>query len=211
MQFLQSLLNSQPPVLFMVAGILFLAIAVVGSVRTYFDPGIYGRVASGVLGVALVILGLYLNGRRQPSSNPPVVATPSTQQSQAATSQTAPFHEPTHPHHAPDGAQLNNVVPQLTSTVCKFNSGFGPVAGKTYDYAPLAALPVGSPCQDGLGSIGIIIARPSGPVPSGMSTMCKFTNGPAAGTTRDFAPLTGLAIGAPCQDGMGDIGIIIPR
>lgn len=195
----------------MVAGILFLAIAVVGSVKTYFDPGMYGRVASGVLGVALVILGLYLNGRQQPSPNPPVVVTPSKQQTQADMSQTAPVHEPTHAHHAPDGATHNIVMPQPTSTVCKFNSGFGPAAGKTYDYAPLAALPVGSPCQDGLGSIGIIIERPSGPVPSGMSTMCKFTNGPAAGTTRDFAPLAGLAIGAPCQDGMGDTGIIIPH
>src|ERR1700722_16006780 len=39
--------------------------------------------------------------------------------------------------------KANNSV----GTICKFETG--PMAGKTHDYAPLAPLPVGSPCQDG--------------------------------------------------------------
>ncbi|HUK47383.1 MAG TPA: hypothetical protein VLW06_07325 [Terriglobales bacterium] len=45
------------------------------------------------------------------------------------------------------------------STICKFQSG--PKAGTTYDYASSAAVPVGTPCTDGQGSIGVIISRSS--------------------------------------------------
>jgi len=98
---------------------------------------------------------------------------------------------------------------QQTSTVCKFSNG--PLAGKTYDYAPFPGGPVGSSCQDGLGSSGTIIAKPTTSVPSGVSTVCRFNNGPAAGTTHDYAPLAPLPLGAPCQDGAGSSGVIIPK
>jgi acetate kinase len=45
-----------------------------------------------------------------------------------------------------------------TSTICSFNSG--PAAGTTHDYAPLAGLPIGTACQDDVGSTGHIIAKP---------------------------------------------------
>jgi hypothetical protein len=44
----------------------------------------------------------------------------------------------------------------LKSTLCSFTSG--PRAGQVQDYAPMAAIPVGSNCQDGQGSFGKVIA-----------------------------------------------------
>jgi predicted hydrocarbon binding protein len=94
---------------------------------------------------------------------------------------------------------------QQTSTVCQFNSG--PAAGTTHDYAPLQGLPIGSSCQDGAGSTGVIIAKN----PSSTSTVCQFNSGPAAGTIHDYAPLAGLPIGSSCQDGAGSTGVIIAK
>jgi len=41
------------------------------------------------------------------------------------------------------------------STRCHFTNG--PLAGTTQDFAPLAPLPVGTPCNNGLGSYGVIV------------------------------------------------------
>jgi hypothetical protein len=49
------------------------------------------------------------------------------------------------------------------STLCSFTSG--PRAGQTQDYAPMAPLPVGTPCQDGTGSTGIVVTATSGGPP----------------------------------------------
>lgn len=48
---------------------------------------------------------------------------------------------------------------QSTSTLCRFEQG--PRAGQTQDYAPMAPLPVGTPCQDGAGSMGKVVAAPA--------------------------------------------------
>jgi hypothetical protein len=56
-----------------------------------------------------------------------------------------------------------------TSTVCSFNNG--PAAGATHDYAPMAGLPIGSPCQDGRGSTGVIIAKVGPPGSTAQSTL----------------------------------------
>ncbi len=128
-----------------------------------------------------------------------------------------------------------------TSTLCKFNAG--PLTGTTRDYAPLDPLPVGTECNDGAGSTGVIIARAatppppantpsySGPGPAStnpatisaalpsyagtgapqLSTVCKFTSGPAAGNLHDYAPLQPIPVGSACNDGKGSTGIIIPR
>ncbi len=45
----------------------------------------------------------------------------------------------------------------VESTLCRFTSG--PREGDTQDYAPMAPIPVGSPCQDGRGSGGTVVAR----------------------------------------------------
>lgn len=45
---------------------------------------------------------------------------------------------------------------QQVSTLCRFSTG--PLSGQTRNYAPLAPLPVGAPCQDGPASTGHIIS-----------------------------------------------------
>jgi hypothetical protein len=54
------LFHAQPDALFMVVGLAFLAVSIIGSVKAYFDPGKYGRLAAGVLGLGLVLFGFHL-------------------------------------------------------------------------------------------------------------------------------------------------------
>jgi hypothetical protein len=56
---------------------------------------------------------------------------------------------------------------QERSFLCQFTSG--PRAGQVHDYAghPAGALPVGSPCQDGAGSNGVIVPSGAGGTPGG--------------------------------------------
>ncbi|MCP3962321.1 MAG: hypothetical protein GY719_31140 [bacterium] len=72
--------------------------------------------------------------------------------------------------------------PAATSTLCRFDQG--PRAGQVQDYAPRAPLSVGTPCQDGVGSSGQVIAPPEEGRPSG-----------AASENRE--PLEDLARGLP--------------
>jgi hypothetical protein len=43
-----------------------------------------------------------------------------------------------------------------------------------------------------------------------LSTLCKFTAGPRAGQIHDYAPMQGIPVGSPCQDGAGSTGTVIP-
>ena len=98
---------------------------------------------------------------------------------------------------------------QTKSTICKFTSG--PRAGTTHDYAPKPPIPVGSPCTDAAGSDGVVIAKSSpGPGP-GKSTICKFTSGPRAGTTHDYAPKPPIPVGSSCTDAAGSDGVVIAK
>jgi len=104
---------------------------------------------------------------------------------------------------------------QETSTLCRFTSG--PRAGQTQDYAPQAAIPVGSSCWDGISSSGTVVSRgassggtpapPSGG-PGGMSSVCHFTQGPRAGQSQDYAPQAPLPVGTPCTDGVSSTGTV---
>ena len=103
-----------------------------------------------------------------------------------------------------------------TSTLCKFTTG--PRAGQVHDYAPMAAIPVGSPCQDGVASTGFVIARGNsqasagGPMSGGTTLTCKFTSGPRAGQIQDFSKVPGARparIGSPCTDGRSSNGVAI--
>lgn len=121
---------------------------------------------------------------------------------------------------------LANPAAAQTSTVCRFTQG--PQAGNIHDYAPLPPLPIGAQCQDGAGSVGVIVASdgdtpqgggspyggggdPQGQSPSaptGVSTVCYFTSGARAGSSQDYAPRPPLPIGTPCQDGAGSSGTV---
>lgn len=52
------LFNSPPRTILLLAGLLFLLIAVVGTVQGKIDPGRYGREGAGVIGGILLAIGL---------------------------------------------------------------------------------------------------------------------------------------------------------
>lgn len=68
---------------FVVAGMIFLLIAVVGNIGGKIEPGTKGRVISGILGLALIITGLAMHLTQQapqipiPSEKAPEQSTPS--------------------------------------------------------------------------------------------------------------------------------------
>lgn len=79
----------------------------------------------------------------------------------------APEPEPVRPRGAgPEPAPMPRLQPNLVrpsrpaevqkSTLCAFNAG--PRAGERQDYAPMDPLPVGTPCHDGRGSTGLVVA-----------------------------------------------------
>ena len=102
-------------------------------------------------------------------------------------------------------------------TVCQFTTG--PKAGSALDSAPMQS-PVGMPCTDGTGSSGVIVANApkleavstqvgSNAVnPPQMGSVCKFTSGPKAGTTHDYAPMHS-PLNTACDDGAGSSGVIV--
>ncbi|HXQ39848.1 MAG TPA: hypothetical protein VN821_01180 [Candidatus Udaeobacter sp.] len=109
---------------------------------------------------------------------------------------------------------------QQQSFTCQFSSG--PRAGSTIDYAGVqGALPgqVGTPCQDGQGSSGLLVAPRAAAPPSdtavaemGWSATCRFTAGAKAGQIVNFDgdPNTRWGrIGRACDDGMGSTGDIV--
>ena len=91
------------------------------------------------------------------------------------------------------------------STICKFTKG--PKAGQFKDYAPMTPIAVGSSCQDGAKSSGIVIAQGKG-----LSTFCHFTKGPQKNNTLDYAPQPPIPVGNSCQDGKGSFGyVVVPQ
>ncbi len=107
--------------------------------------------------------------------------------------------------------------PTGMGNACKFTTGTR--AGQTQDYSQLGVLPLGSPCQDGQGSTGTVVAlegsgisgpSPGGP-PQGMGNACKFNSGPRAGQTQDYSQLQPLPLGSPCQDGQSPLstGVVV--
>jgi hypothetical protein len=104
--------------------------------------------------------------------------------------------------------KAETAVNRQMGTVCKFTAG--PRTGTTQDYAPMQA-PLNAPCQDGAGSSGTIVAAP--PVAQASDSpqtgsACKFTSGPKAGSTRDYAPMH-APLNTACDDGAGSSGVIV--
>ena len=122
----------------MIVGLLFIAIAVVGSIKTWIDPGKFGRLAAGVIGAILVIVGFRLYG-----------TTPAANSVSAPVPTAAAVVAPT----AVNGGSTGGAG--AVSTLCKFFQG--PKAGTTHDFAGKSQpLRVGTPCRDGQGSEGYV-------------------------------------------------------
>ena len=73
-EFLKAILTAPVASLFIIAGILFLFIAVVGNISGKIDAGVKGRIASGVLGLVFVLIGLTIHltqeKPRMPATSP---------------------------------------------------------------------------------------------------------------------------------------------
>jgi len=160
---IDDLLHAQPNGLMVLAGLLFLAIAIVGSVKTYFNPGKGGRIAAGGVGAVLLIAGLWMSNHNNtggPSAAAPPPETPGTttealSKSTAVAGQTTttacfvPHKWPMDVHKqmtvgdtctSPDGEGGKAV---LVNSVCTYNSG--PKAGTNEQFKHL--MWVGFNCQ----------------------------------------------------------------
>jgi hypothetical protein len=60
-EFVKTVFTAPVATLFIVAGILFLLIAVVGNISGKIEPGVKGRITSGVLGLTFVLIGLAMH------------------------------------------------------------------------------------------------------------------------------------------------------
>jgi hypothetical protein len=60
--------TAETPKLFIVFGLLFLGVAIVGSITGRIPPGPIGRILGGVLGPVLIVGGLVLDGGQMPLS-----------------------------------------------------------------------------------------------------------------------------------------------
>jgi hypothetical protein len=150
-QFMDDLIKAQPDSLFILAGLILIAIGVIGSIKTYIDPGRWGRIAALGIGTVLVIVGFVLYAK-QPAS---AATAPATTPASATTTTTAPA-APT--VATPATALVPTASPgaDAMSTVCTFSSG--PLAGKTHELPRAKPHPVGSPCHDLKGDSGSVVA-----------------------------------------------------
>jgi hypothetical protein len=149
-QFMDDLIKARPDSLFILAGLILIAIGVIGSIKTYIDPGRYGRIAALGIGTVLVIVGFVLYAKQPASASAAPAATPASATTTTATPAAA---TPATGLVAPAAA---NAAPAVDSTVCTFASG--PLAGKTHELPRAKPHPVGSPCHDLKGNYGSIVA-----------------------------------------------------
>lgn len=85
-EFVKSVFAAPVATLFIVAGILFLFIAVVGNISGRIEPGVKGRIASGVLGLTFVLIGLAMHLTQKV---PQIPGPPATSQQQIKRDQPA--------------------------------------------------------------------------------------------------------------------------
>lgn len=78
-EFIKSVFTAPVATLFIVAGILFLLIAVVGNISGRIEPGVKGRIVSGVLGLTFVLIGLAMHLTQKVPQMPGPPATPQEQ------------------------------------------------------------------------------------------------------------------------------------
>ena len=117
----------------------------------------------------------------------------------------------------PDGAG-GSPTPQVQtaslSHTCQFNAG--PRAGQQQSYPQVQPIPVGSPCQDGVGSTGVAVPDGAGGLPTpqvqtaSLSHTCQFNVGPRAGQQQSYPQVQPIPVGSPCQDGAGSTGVAVP-
>jgi hypothetical protein len=76
-EFVKGVFAAPLATLFIVAGMIFLLIAVVGNISGKIEPGTKGRIISGILGLAFVLIGLAMHlTQKAPQTSLPSVTSP---------------------------------------------------------------------------------------------------------------------------------------
>ena len=200
-QFMNDLFTAQPDMLCIVAGLILLGIGVVGSIKTYIDPGKYGRIGALGIGAILLIVGFTLYAKQSPQAPQPQkpvvsssICTFDTGPQAGSTSQLpetalAPVGSPCQDTAGNKGIVVAPDTPLTTAS--KTNTGGGGVA-----QAETPSTTSGSAQEDNAR------AKPT-------SRVCTFNRGPLAGATHKLPRDQPQAIGEPCHDLKGNSGFIV--
>ena len=137
------------------------------------------------------------------------------------------------------GEVARGTQPPGTTSICRFTSGPRAGQTQDLSAMPGAVpIRIGASCSDGASSTGTAIApsgqnaeepqaAPTAAIPTtdtaekpwstattvgagrAVSTICQFLSGPKAHGWHDYAPLSPVALGSSCQDGIGSAGIVV--
>ncbi|WP_263381954.1 hypothetical protein [Granulicella arctica] len=211
-ELLSELFKAQPDVLLMLAGLVLIGIGVVGSIKTYIDPGKYGRIAALGIGAILLTIGVTLHARELTDlAKAAINPVKSTEMSSICTFDTGPL------------AGNTNLLPETQ---------IGSVGGACKDTAGNSGILVGpntpvtsahghtqkaGPHEVSTASAQPVLIAASAPIPAGpkvadtaLSNVCLFKEGAHAGVTAVVAQPTALPVGSPCHsDELKSTGFLV--
>jgi hypothetical protein len=119
----KTLVNAPTNAVLVLAGLAFLAVAVFGRVTDRLDPGPKGRIGSGLLGIALLALGLLLpsdnhgSGQTAANSAPSTPAAPSSPSSASNAGATTTPAEPVPASNTDKGDAAISAPPRSDSSI----------------------------------------------------------------------------------------------
>jgi hypothetical protein len=195
---MDDLFKAQPDALFMIAGLILIGIGVVGSIKTYIDPGKYGRVAALVIGVILVTVGVTLYSKQAAQIAQPQKPTVS---SSICTFDSGP--------QAGSTAQLPETNLAPVGSACQDTAGNKGII--VAPDTPITRRPrAGERAQAGNGTLPAAPIQPNpAPDQGGDSRLCAFKTGPYAGATHELPRAKPQPVGSACHDLKGDSGVIV--
>jgi hypothetical protein len=193
-QLVDDLFKAQPDVLFMIAGLILIGIGVVGSIKTYIDPGKYGRMAALGIGTVLLVVGFTLFLKQGP---PPTQPAKPVVSSSICTFDTGP--------QAGSTSQLPETNLAPVGSPCQDTAGNKGII--VAPDTPITKRPrAGERAQGG----GVAQQATSTPDQNAQSSrICTFKTGPHAGATHELPRAQPQPIGSPCHDLKGDAGVIV--
>jgi hypothetical protein len=80
-EIVKGIFNAPLATIFIIAGILFLLVAVIGNISGKIEPGVKGRVISGIVGLAFIVLGLSMHFQQKATDKSTLPTTTPVQKS----------------------------------------------------------------------------------------------------------------------------------
>lgn len=200
-QLIHDLFSAQPDMLCIIAGLILIVIGVVGSIKTYIDPGRYGRIAALGFGVVLLVVGFTLYAKSTPQAAEP--------QKPVANSSICTFDA------GPQAGSTNQLPETELAAVgspCQDSAGNKGVIvapDTPLTKAPTAAggATAGNPSQAAVPEpVSTSLSDRSG---KPISRICTFKTGPNAGATHELPRAKLQTIGSTCHDLKGNSGFIV--